>query len=60
MNKPSIYVPEICKPTSEVMYGYSGGMALYVADWESVLFLFEYTNIHLLALYAIEIEKYLN
>jgi len=55
-----IKIPETCKPTSEIMYGYSGGMALYVANWESVLFLFEQTNVHLLAFYTIEIENLLN
>jgi len=40
MNKPLIHIPEPCKPTSEIMYGYSGGMGLYVADWNSVRYLF--------------------
>jgi len=44
-----IKIPETCKPTSEIMYGYSGGMALYVADWDSVLMLFDYANIAYMA-----------
>lgn len=60
MGKLPVYVPDICKPGLDTTLGYSGGMALYVADWESVLFLFEQTNAHLLAFYTIEIEKHLN
>jgi hypothetical protein len=26
---------------AEILVGYSGGMALYVANWQSVLYLFE-------------------
>lgn len=55
-----MYIPDNCKPGLDTTLGYSGGMALYVADWESVLFLFEYTNVHLFAFYTIEIEKQLN
>lgn len=35
-----IKIPDTCKPTSEILYGYSGGMALYVSNWRSVLMLF--------------------
>lgn len=44
-----IKIPDTCKPDSTIILGYSGGMALYVAHWESVLCLFEYTNVPLLA-----------
>lgn len=40
-----IKVPELLKPDVTIMYGYSGGMGLYVADWDSVLFLFQPTNV---------------
>ena len=46
--------PDICKPGLDITLGYSGGMALYVADWESVMYLFQLTNIPLLAYYTIE------
>lgn len=36
-----IKIPEICKPSSDIIFGYSGGMGLYVANWDSVLTLFE-------------------
>lgn len=36
-----IKVPDLCKPDQTIMLGYSGGMALYVVDWQSVLYLFE-------------------
>lgn len=55
-----IKIPETCKPTSEIMYGYSGGMALYVAHWESVLLLYEYTNIPYLAYITVINSKLLN
>lgn len=55
-----IKIPETCKPTSEVLYGYSGGMALYVAHWESVLLLFEPTNAPYLAYITVTISKLLN
>ncbi len=35
-----IKIPDTCKPTSEILYGYSGGMGLYIAHWESVELLF--------------------
>lgn len=44
-----IKIPDICKPGLDTTLGYSGGMALYVADWDSVLMLFQPTNIELLA-----------
>lgn len=34
-------IPDICKPDSTITLGYSGGMALYVAHWNSYLLLFE-------------------
>lgn len=55
-----MYIPDICKPGLDTTLGYSGGMALYVADWDSVLFLFTETNVPLFAYYTIEIEKQLN
>jgi hypothetical protein len=33
-------------PSPEIMIGYSGGMALYVANWKSMLYLFELTQTH--------------
>lgn len=55
-----IKIPELCKPDQTIMLGYSGGMALYVADWESVLMLFQYANVPLLAYNTVIINKYLN
>jgi hypothetical protein len=49
-----IKIPDICKPGLDITLGYSGGMALYVADWESVMYLFQLTNVPLLAYYTIE------
>ena len=49
-----IKIPDICKPGLDITLGYSGGMALYVADWQSVMYLFQLTNIPLLAYYTIE------
>ena len=55
-----IKVPDNCKPGLDTTLGYSGGMALYVTDWESVLFLFEYTNIPYLAYITLTTAKLLN
>jgi hypothetical protein len=60
MDKPLIQIPEACKPSSEILYGYSGGMALYVAHWESVMLLFEYTNIAYLAYVTVTTNKILS
>ncbi len=49
-----IKIPEICKPGLDITLGYSGGMALYVANWKSVMYLFQITNVSLLAYYTIE------
>jgi len=46
-----IKVPDNCKPGLDTTLGYSGGMGLYVNNWESVMFLFQYTNIPLLVYY---------
>lgn len=35
-----IKIPETCKPGIGVLHGYTGGMALYVATWDSVLMLY--------------------
>jgi len=35
-----IKIPEILKPDAGIMHGYTGGMALYLADWESVLMIY--------------------
>lgn len=48
-----IKIPDFIKPGADVTIGYSGGMALYVAHWESVLCLFEPTNVPLLAFVTI-------
>lgn len=37
----SIKIPEACKPTADAMYGYSGGMALYIANCASFFYLFQ-------------------
>lgn len=29
-------IPNTCKPDSATMFGYTGGMALYVANWSSL------------------------
>lgn len=55
-----IKIPDSCKPGLDITLGYSGGMALYVADWESVLLLFEYTNIPYLAYISTIPNKLLN
>lgn len=44
-----IKIPELCKPGIEVIQGYTGGMALYLAHWESVLCLYQPANISGLA-----------
>lgn len=49
-----IKIPETCKPGLDITLGYSGGMALYVANFESMMYLFQLTNIPLLAYYTIE------
>lgn len=35
-----IKIPDTCKPDDTIRLGYSGGMALYVADWYSLELLF--------------------
>lgn len=35
-----IKIPETLRPDVGVMHGYNGGMALYVADWKSVMMCF--------------------
>jgi hypothetical protein len=52
MDKPLIHIPDICKPGLDTTLGHSGGMVLYVADWESVMLIFQYTNIPLLVYYT--------
>lgn len=44
-----IKIPDTCKPDSTITLGYSGGMALYVANWGSVLLVFNPTNVPQLA-----------
>lgn len=34
-------IPQLCIPDETIMKGYSGGMALYVAHWNSLTILFE-------------------
>jgi hypothetical protein len=53
-----IKIPEICKPGLDTTLGYSGGMALYVANWQSVMYLFQITNVPLLAYYTIETTQF--
>jgi hypothetical protein len=55
-----IKIPETFKPDQTVTFGYSGGMALYVAHWESLLLLFEYTNVPRLAYETTYYHNYLN
>lgn len=40
-----IKIPDTCKPGLDITLGYSGGMALYVANEEGFFYLFEYTNV---------------
>lgn len=35
-----IKIPEILKPGIGIIHGYDGGMALYVANWKSVMMCF--------------------
>jgi len=35
-----INIPETLKPGIGVLHGYTGGMALYVGTWDSVLMLY--------------------
>ncbi len=55
-----IKIPDILKPDAGVMHGYTGGMGLYVVDWDSVCMLFQLTNISLLAYNVTEYYKHLN
>jgi hypothetical protein len=55
-----IKIPEAFIPDKTITLGYSGGMPLYVAHWESVLLLFEYTNVPLLAYNTTNYYKHLN
>ena len=34
-------IPELCKPDQTIMLGYSGGMALYINNWASLLKLYK-------------------
>lgn len=34
-------IPPLCRPDDATMFGYSGGMALYVAHWNSYRCLFK-------------------
>lgn len=60
MDKIPIYVPDGWKPDATIALGYSGGMALYVADEQSFMYLFEYTNVAYLAYITITISKLIN
>lgn len=60
MDKTPINVPECCKPDDTVILGYSGGMALYINDFHSLMYLFEYTNVAFLAYTTVTIQKLLN
>jgi hypothetical protein len=55
-----IKIPLAFIPDKIITLGYSGGMALYVANWESVLLFFEYTNVPQLAYETTNYHKYLN
>lgn len=55
-----IKIPPIFLPDDTILKGYSGGMALYVAHWESVLLLYEPTNVPLLSSLTIEYSEPLN
>lgn len=55
-----IKIPDTCKPDSTITLGYSGGMALYVANGGSFFHLFEYTNVPFLAHVTITTSKFLN
>lgn len=55
-----IKIPDTCKPGLDTTLGYSGGMALYVIDWDSVMMLFDYTNVPYLAYITITVNKLLN
>lgn len=60
MNKIPIVIPDDCIPDSTIILGYSGGMALYVIDWHSVMFLFKLINIPKLAYTSIANNNILN
>lgn len=55
-----IKIPDTCKPGLDITLGYSGGMALYVANEESYSYLFMPTNVPLLAYITIQTSKRLN
>jgi hypothetical protein len=55
-----IKIPDILKPDVGIMHGYTGGMGLYVVDWDSVQTLYELTNTQLLAYNVTEYYKHLN
>jgi len=35
-----IKIPETLKPDVGIIYGYTGGMGLYLANWKSVLMIY--------------------
>lgn len=60
MNKPIVIIPDACIPEPTVLFGYSGGMALYVANERSMLHLFEPVNVSFFAYITITVSKLLN
>lgn len=51
-----IKIPDICKPGLDITLGYSGGMALYIADWHSFNYLFRPMPFVKTALWAIKLK----
>lgn len=55
-----IIIPAECIPDPTIILGFSGGMPLYVAHWESLQLLFEGTNVAFLAYSTIHYYKHVN
>lgn len=55
-----IKIPAIFLPDDTIKLGYPGGMALFVAHWESVLLLYEPTNVPRLSFMTIQYSEPLN
>jgi len=55
-----IKIPETLKPDDETILGLSGGMPIYLDDWEAVEVFFKPTNVAFFAYSIIHYSKYVN
>lgn len=56
----NIIIPDACIPESVVLVGFSGGMGLFIVDFHSFTYLFQYTNVARLAYATVSANHILN